>query len=219
MNPDSDPFPRSSSAAQVPDTADDRALAHATRASLFQRLKSPAPADRESAWVEFLARYGPVIVGFARRCGASQQDVDDIVQDVTASFLAVSGEFVYDPARGRFRGWLKTCTVRAAVRRAGKNLRFRGVPLDALPEIEAAVELVWDDVWEKELVHRALRTLRDSAGDTLSFRAFEQHVLLDRPAGDVANELGTSAENVRQAKSRMTRRLRELVNQLREADE
>jgi RNA polymerase sigma-70 factor (ECF subfamily) len=195
------------------------AAAYVTRASIFARLKSPEPKSRETAWREFFARYGPIIIGFAKRCGASQQDIDDIVQDVTANFFAISGDFSYNPAKGRFRGWLKTCTVRAAIRRAGKNLRFQGVPLDDRPDIEVAVEPVWDDVWEKELVNRALQLLRESTGDGLPFRAFEQYVLLDRPANVVAKELNTTVENIHQAKSRMTRRLRELVNQLRDADE
>src|SRR3954469_3064355 len=98
-------------------------LSQVTRASLLVRLKSGEPKDRELAWSEFLARYGPIIGGFAKRCGASWQDIEDIIQDVTQSFFAVSGEFAYDPTKGRFRGWLKTCTVRAAIRRGRKNLR------------------------------------------------------------------------------------------------
>ncbi|HET6247732.1 MAG TPA: sigma-70 family RNA polymerase sigma factor [Tepidisphaeraceae bacterium] len=192
---------------------------YATRASIFAKLNSPEPVDRETAWKEFFARYGPVIVAFAKRCGAGRQDINDIVQDVMASFFAVSGEFEYDPKLGRFRGWLKTCTVRAAVRRAGKNLRFQGVPLDERTDVQAAAEPIWQDVWERELFARALTVLRQTAGDGVPFRAFEQYVLLDRPAQDVAQELNTSVDNVHQAKSRMTTRLREIVRRLRSEDE
>jgi DNA-directed RNA polymerase specialized sigma24 family protein len=141
------------------------------------------------------------------------------VQDVMAGFLGVNGGFEYDPAVGRFRGWLKTCTVRAAIRRAGKNLRFQGLPLCDLPDAEMAVQPVWEDVWEKELVSRALILLRQTTGDGLPFRAFEQYVLLDRPAADVAKELNTSIENVHQAKTRMTKQLRQLVSRLRKAED
>jgi RNA polymerase sigma-70 factor (ECF subfamily) len=190
-----------------------------TRASIFERLKASPGREREMAWSEFRARYSPVISGFARRCGASSQDIEDIVQDVMTGFFSVSGEFVYDPAKGRFRGWLKTCTIRAAVRRAGKNLRFRGMPLDEIPQLELAVEPVWADVWEQQLVALALDQLRQRSGGSLPFRAFEQYVLLDRSADMVAKELGTSVENVHQAKSRMTKQLRELVGQLRESED
>ncbi len=205
------------SEANVPQS--DPPAGYVTRASMFQSLRTPDRMDRERAWKQFRDRYEPIIASFARRCGASRQDIDDIVQDVLASFFSVSGDFSYDPAKGRFRGWLKTCTVRAAVRRAGKNLRFRGQPLDEVPELELAVEPVWNDVWEQQLVAAALDLLRASSGGSLAFRAFEQYVLLDRPADEVARELGTSIDNVHQSKTRMTRKLRELVSQLREIEE
>lgn len=186
-----------------------------TRASLFDELRNAQAATRELAWTEFRARYAPVIAGFARRCGASPQDVDDIIQDVMTGFVGASETFVYDATKGRFRGWLKTCTVRAAVRRAGKNLRFRGMPLDDVPQVEMAVDAEWNDVWESQLVARALALLRQECGESLPFRAFEQYVLLDRDAAVIAAELGTSVNNVHQAKTRMTARLRSIVERLR----
>jgi RNA polymerase sigma factor (sigma-70 family) len=193
--------------------------AYVTRASIFERLRGPDTRAREMAWATFRARYAPVVAGFARRCGADAQDIDDIVQDVMTGFFEKSGDFAYDPAKGRFRGWLKTATVRAAVRRKGKNLRLQGVPLNEVPEVELAVDPLWNDIWEQELVSRALRQLKKSIGQSLAFRAFEQYVLLDRPAEAVASELGTSVDNVHQAKTRITRRLRELVGHLREKDD
>lgn len=189
----------------------------ATRASLFQRLVSPQ--HRELAWTEFRSRYAPMIACFATRCGARKQDIEDIVQDVLAGFLGVSDGFVYDSARGRFRGYLKTCTVRATIRRVGKNARFRNVPLDEIPDAELAVEPLWNDVWEQQIVSEALLTLRQECRDSLAFRAFEQYVLLDRPAEIVAAELGTTVNNVHQSKTRITRELREVVQRLRESSD
>ena len=117
------------------------------------------------------------------------------------NFLGASGEFVYDPAKGRFHGYLKTCTVRAAIRRAGKNIRFRGIRLDEISQAELAVEPIWDDVWEQQLVTEALRLVRDACQNSTMFRAFEQYVLLDRSAEIVAKELGASVNNVHQAKA------------------
>ena len=182
-----------------------------TRASLFARLAAGDSQVRELAWNEFWLRYSPIIAAFATRCGAERQEIDDIMQDVLAGFFGVSHCFDYDSSQGRFRGYLKTCTVRAAIRRAGKNLRFRGIPLDELPQAELAVEPLWNDVWEQQLIGRALLILRAECDNNLAFRAFEQYVLLDRAAADVSAELGTSVNNVQQSKSRMTKRLREIV--------
>ncbi len=190
-----------------------------TRVSIFARLGSPGAGERELAWSEFRARYAPIIAGFATKCGASRQDIDDIIQDVLTNFLGASGEFAYDPAKGRFRGYLKTCTVRAAIRRAGKNVRYRGIPLDEIPQAELAVEPIWDDVWEQQLVSQALRIVREQCRDSTAFRAFEQYVLLDRSAEIVAAELGTSVNNVHQAKTRITKQLRKTVQRLRELED
>ncbi len=190
-----------------------------TRASIFARLVASRPGERELAWSEFRSRYAPIIAGVAAKCGASRQDIDDIIQDVLTNFLGASGEFAYDPAKGRFRGYLKTCTVRAAIRRAGKNVRFRGIPLDEIPQAEQAVEPIWNDVWEQQLVSRALQVVREQCRDSIAFRSFEQYVLLDRSAEIVANELGTSVNNVHQAKTRITKQLRDTVQRLRELED
>ena len=183
---------------------------------MFASLNAPQPEQRELAWSEFRTRYAPVIAGFARKCGASDQDIDDIIQDVITWFLAASGEFAYDPSRGRFRGWLKTCTVRTAIRRAGKNLRFRNLPLEDVPQLELAADADWNEHWEKQLVSRALVILRKECGESVTFRAFEKYVLLDVKPEIVAHELQTSVNSVHQAKTRLTKRLREIVQQLTE---
>ncbi len=190
-----------------------------TRASIFHKLNTANAADREMAWSEFRSRYAPIIAGFATRCGANRQDIDDIIQDVMTSFLGASGEFSYDPKKGRFRGYLKTCTVRAAIKRAGKNIRYRGIPLEEIPQAELAVELIWNDVWEEQLVARALSIVRNACQNSIVFQAFEQYVLLDRSAEIVARELGTTVNNVHQSKVRITRQLRDTVQRLRESEE
>jgi RNA polymerase sigma-70 factor, ECF subfamily len=190
-----------------------------TRASIFDRIRSSAAGERDLAWNDFRAKYAPIIAGFAKALGASRQDIDDVIQDVMLGFFGVSDEFRYSPERGRFRGFLKVCTLRASQRRAGKNLKFRGVPLDDLPADDLAIDHVWNDVWEQELLARALDALRREIGGTSLFQAFERYVLLDRPAEEVAAELQTSVNNVHQAKTRVTRQLRERLQHLRELED
>src|SRR4051794_8411579 len=88
----------------------------ATRPSIFLRLKQSDRAPRELAWRQFYDQYAPVISSYARRKGASPQQAEEIVQDVISGFYAASPKFIYDPARGRFRGYLKTCVARARSR-------------------------------------------------------------------------------------------------------
>jgi RNA polymerase sigma factor (sigma-70 family) len=186
-----------------------------TQVSLFQRMR--VPEQREIAWTEFRARYAPIIAGFATRCGAKAQDIDDVVQDVLTGFLGVSERFVYNSELGSFRGYLKTCAIRATIRRAGQNARFRNIPLAEIPQPELAVEPLWADVWEQQLVSEALLTLRQECQDSSTFRAFEQYVLFDRPAEIVAAELKISVNSVHQAKTRITQALRDVVQRLRDS--
>ncbi len=190
-----------------------------THASIFERIRVKEAGQREVAWCDFRAKYAPIVGGFCKAMGASAQDIDDIIQDVMLGFFGVSDEFRYSPERGRFRGFLKVCTVRAAQRRAGKNLRHRGKPLEEIGADDLAIDHVWNDVWEQELLARALDQLRREIGGTLAYRAFEQYVLLDRSAGEVASELGTNVNNVHQAKTRITKQLRETLQKLREMED
>ncbi len=55
---------------------------------------------------------------------------------------------------------------------------------------------MWNDIWEQQLVAQALQTVREEEAGSPAFRAFEQYVLLDRPAESVAAELNTQVNNV-----------------------
>src|SRR3954466_3227277 len=137
-----------------------------TNPSIFLRLNQVDATPRELAWDEFHKRYAPVIAAFARRLTARPQDVDDVVQDVLLGFFAKSPTFVYDPSKGRFRGYLKVCTYRAVSKRvAGKRAPGNHAFVDVDPD-SLAIEQVWNEAWEESRVRRALEELRASMGQT-----------------------------------------------------
>jgi RNA polymerase sigma-70 factor, ECF subfamily len=189
----------------------------ATREILLLRLKADAPA-REVAWREFHDLYAPIIGSFARKMGARPQDVDDLVQEVLTGFFAVSPRFVYDPARGRFRGYLKTCTWNAFRKRLGAQVLVGGRPLEDVDPADLQVEAAWNDVWESEKLQRALAVVRErytSRPDRVrTFRAFEMYTMLERPAEEVAADLGMSVESVHQSRTRITRALRAMLDEI-----
>ena len=180
-----------------------------TSATLLLRLHASEPTAREIAWREFEERYGPIIAGFARKLHAPPQDIEDVVQDVLTGFFGASPTFVYDPAKGRFRGYLKTCTWNALQKRVGRTARFRAVPIENVDPEELAVDQLWNDVWEQQQLKAALEQVREQYRDNKTFRAFEQFVILDRRGEDVAAELGMSVESVYKAKERVSAALRE----------
>ena len=182
-----------------------------TNPTIFLRLQASDPQPRQFAWNEFHVRYAPIIASFARRLGAKPQDTEDVVQDVLMGFFAKSPTFVYDPAQGRFRGYLKVCTYRALHKRLGKEARLHGQPIDLTDPQAMAVEQVWNDVWEQQKLGRALEQVRESMGTTKTFKAFEMYVVFDQPAQAVAEKLEMHINSVYRAKEQITRLLQENV--------
>ena len=187
----------------------------ATRATIFLRLKSDDTAARELAWADFRSRYAPIIAGFARKLSVRPQDVDDVIQDVFLGFFSVSNKFAYDPAKGRFRGYLKTVTLNAIRDRFGRRAKVNEVPLSDLPDDAPQLGEQWDRAWEAHVMRRAVEATRAEYADhPQTFEAFERYALKRQPAADVARELGMSESTVYRAKSRvaasMKRRLADL---------
>jgi RNA polymerase sigma-70 factor (ECF subfamily) len=190
----------------------------ATNPSIFLRLKQSDAAPREIAWEQFHTRYAPIIAAFAQRLGARRPDVDDVVQDVLLGFFSKSPTFVYDPSKGRFRGYLKVCTYRAARDHLGKKAHCQGLSLEQLDPNALAIDQVWNDVWEQQMLARAIEQVRAKMGLTKTFQAFEQYVGLSRSAQEVADELGVHITTVYKAKEHITQLLRQAIRALNEED-
>jgi len=189
-----------------------------TRATLLLRLK-PGHDDREMAWSEFFKLYVPVIRSFARSRGASIALVDDVVQEVLKRFFQASPQFQYDPAKGRFRGYLKTCTIRVL-----SDLSRTPVCTQSsaeLPDVAAkTTEDAWDVDWERQRAKLAMETVRRQysrrADSAITFRAFEMYAVFEHPADAVALDLGISVASVHAAKSRVLIALRKAAESLSE---
>ncbi|MCP3904597.1 MAG: FHA domain-containing protein, partial [Planctomycetes bacterium] len=126
-----------------------------TRATLLLRLGDSDEQVRELSWREFEERYRPVIVGYARKRGATDSEAEDILQDVLVGFFRVSDAFEYDPSKGKFRSYLGTAVKHAyVVRRSRKKLAFGEVDLAA--EREPGTEQTWAWQWTRGVLERAL---------------------------------------------------------------
>ena len=190
-----------------------------THASMFDRLKTGEPARRETEWAHFRTRYAPVVAGFARNLGVRPQDVDDVIQDVFLGFFSVSNKFAYDPAKGRFRGYLKTVTLNAIRGRSGRRARVNEVALSDLPDDAPQLDEQWDRAWEEHVMRRAVEATRaEYAEHPQTFEAFERYALKRQRAADVAREMGIGVDSVYQAKHRVLETLRAKVKQLEQED-
>ena len=173
-------------------------------------------ADPESPrWNDFARLYGPVVRRCLARTGAAGRplgaaDRDDLVQE---TFLAVARAlpgFRYDPARGRFRGYLATVVRNLVLRRRREEAARPEVAVAETGEREAAPATT--DA-ERELMLECwtlalARVLREHAFTPNAKAVFRAHVLDDRPAADVADEFRMRPNSVYQVKDRVLRAVR-----------
>ncbi len=184
-----------------------------THVSLLARLSA---GDDALAWREFCDRYGELILNFGLSRGLQRADADEVMQEVLLALTRNMPGFTYDPAKGRFRAYLKTVALRAIIRKfrqkakPGANDRSDAAleSAQADPEIEQR----WDDEWRQYHLRLAMRTIRAEFGET-DLAAFDRYVGEGRDASATASELGLSVDQVYQAKSRILKRLRELIAQ------
>lgn len=182
-----------------------------TSVSLLERLRRPGDA---AAWERFVRLYTPLLVTWARRLGLQDSDAADLTQDVLTLLVRKLPDFAYDPAQ-RFRGWLLQVMrnqFRAHRRRRRLPVEPDGVPLDELEEHDPTEDFE-EAEYRQYLVGRALDLMRTDFEPT-TWRACWEHVVLGRPAHDVAAELGITPNAVYIARSRVLRRLREELRDL-----
>ena len=189
-----------------------------TRGSLLIRLKAGETLEREVSWETFYERYVPLIKGFARRAGAGEEEADDIAHEVMANFFKAAARFEYNPAVGRFRGYLKACTLNA-MRSRWRRQRDQ-VDVDASTglavEDEAYAELEWEQEWVRAAIGRALDIVKRNTSMTeQSWEAFELYGRREVPITEVSERLGMSPEAIRQAKSRLARLVRIEIERIR----
>ena len=190
---------------------------YATRASIFMKLKADGTFDREVGWNEFADKYSRVIAGFARNAGLPAQEADDVLQDVLLGFFKVSDRFEYDPTKGRFRGYLKRVTLNASRARHRRKRPTTGFDDTVDPPVECDLDAAWDRQWTEQLLQRAMAEAKGEV-ETRTWRSFELYGVRGVPADEVAKETGMTAAAIRHAKMRLTRRVREIVDRLRDAE-
>jgi RNA polymerase sigma factor (sigma-70 family) len=189
-----------------------------TRNSVLLRLRADGSMDREMGWNEFARIYGPVIAGFARNAGVPPQEIDDVLQDVMLGFFRQAQSFEYDPARGRFRGYLKTVTLNSIRDRHRRKRPKVGLPEHFDPSSEdERLHATWDHEWTQHLLHRAMEKVKSTVQPN-TLEAFERYGVRGEPADSVARALGMSEASIRHAKMRIMHQLRDEVQRMRQAE-
>jgi RNA polymerase sigma-70 factor (ECF subfamily) len=174
--------------------------------------------DRQ--WREFVDRYQPVLVAFARKLGLSEQDAADAAQDTLLVFAVGHREGKYDRSKGRLRTWLLGIATNK-IREIRRKGRREFVPVDEddgtrlINQIEDdhTMSDLWEEQWREAVLEACLKEVREQV-EPVTMRAFELFVLQEWPAEKVASELGISANAVFKGKRRVLTRMHQIYKYL-----
>ncbi len=184
---------------------------YTTSVTLLERFHGGADG---AAWREFDARYGELILRYARRCGLQHSDADDVRQMVMVKLTRALPEFQYAAGRGRFRSFLGRI-VRNEIARyfgspSGAPLRvdIRGVNATREADDEQP-----DDRWDREWIDHHLRLAMQQVRRSCEPRSIEvfERLLAGDSIDAVASAFRMTAQGVHKIKQRMRDRLKGLV--------
>lgn len=172
-----------------------------TRRSVVQALGSADGDVRQRAFDTLVRAYWQPVYKYVRlRWRVPREQAEDLTQEFFAEALEKSWLEGYDPARARFRTFLRLCVdrnVAKARRAAGRAKRGEGVKFVPLKfvDVEAQIrgapavgdaeaEDFFRREWVRSVFELAIERLRAecaATGKTVQFQVFERHDV--RPAG------------------------------------
>lgn len=183
----------------------------------MQRVSRGEP----EAWCRFTDLYGPLVFHWCRKQGLGDHDAADLTQDVFASVARGVRDFK-QRTNGTFRGWLWTITrnrIRDNFRRRAGSAHAQGGTA-AWQQLAELAESLSDDPDEytdrhemNGLFRRGVELVRCEFEER-TWQLFWRTVVEEQPTSEVAAKFGITANAVRQAKSRVLRRLRQELGEL-----
>lgn len=192
-------------------------MAWTTRQSLIERVLD---GDEES-WDVFYAKYSRLVYAIGERSALSEDDCEDLVQEVMRTIFNNKDRFRYDPATGKFRTYL-TGIVKHKVCDFYRKCDGRFVEMDEesvlnAPEPVSRLDDICNEEWKNHLLNVALMELREKvAPDT--FDAFQMYVLQECEPQEVAEALSISESAVYVYKNRCVKHLRAIIDRYRSSD-
>ncbi len=187
--------------------------------TLLDRLRLRRP----DAWQRFVRLYSPVIYRWCRRAGLIADDAADVLQEVLVAVMLHLPEFRRDRPQDTFSGWLAAITrnkVRDCYRRRQGKAEARGGSTaqqqiaDVPQPPEPSDESIRSDADCEAVLSRRVLELIEAEFELRTWRAFWRTTVDGEPPAGVAEDLGMTVAAVYMAKSRVLRRLRQVLGEL-----
>ena len=196
-----------------------------TRSSLLDRLRD---WEDQTSWREFFDTYWKFIYSVAIKSGLTDHEAEDVVQETVLSVAKKMPEFVYDPARCSFKGWLMHVTrLRIVDQLRRRQPAFNQVPSSMrdssqTPTIErvadpASVEPdpAWNEEWERNLVDAALERVKLRVKPE-HYQIFYLSAVKGMGTREVARMLRVNVGQVYLVRHRLAKNVKREIERLRE---
>lgn len=191
-----------------------------TRHSLILRL--PTQSDVK-AWREFVEIYEPLLLRFALRHGLQDADAREVAQNVFISVAKSVEKWQPDRGRGRFRDWLFKIAKNHLINYLVGTKRKRGAGttdqiqlLNMIPGRTHEAEQLLTD-YRREMFRLAAALAKQSF-QPVTWEAFWRTAVMGLSVDEVLGDLGISRTAVYIARSRVTARLKEIIQQWEQDD-
>jgi RNA polymerase sigma-70 factor (ECF subfamily) len=188
-----------------------------TRATLIQRLKD---WQDQPSWQEFSDTYWKLIYGVALKGGLTPTEAKDAAQETMISVAKHIATFEYDPAIGSFKAWLLNMTrwrITDQIRKRGPlatEQESAGQTACEVAELSSDLDKLWDAEWETNLLEAAVAKAKRQV-DPKHYQIFDLCVHKEWPPNKIAKTFAISTAQVYLAKHRVTEKIRQEVERLR----
>ena len=181
-------------------------------------LKQIAGAAEHPRWEEFVAKYRPMLEAYARG-RFPELEADDLIQDTLLGVMKALPDYVaQEDKKGAFHNFLTGVLRHKALDALRREKRWSAAEAKGRMEGTAAAESRGEE-WMKTIYAVALEQLMGNPRlGARTRQIFRRTALEGEKPQAVADSLLVSRDVVDQTKSRMTQRLREIVERLKHVD-
>jgi len=187
-----------------------------TSENLIRRVRNTVD---DSAWESLVSLYRPVVYRMARRRGLAHESAEDIVQTVFLSVSRAIPQWTFEEGGPRFRNWLGRIARNAIVNAIARAQPDRATGSTSVAEIlhavpsEAEISSALIVETRTEAIRFAARQVQGEFSER-TWKIFQATAIEGRPAAVVARDFGCSMGAVYASRSRVTARIREVVQEM-----
>ena len=171
-----------------------------------------ATSNDPYAWEKIVRVYSRLVDYWCTKFGVRGHDLKDVRQEVFLRLSRSIARFKKRNDQGSFRGFLRTITRNYIISEYRKQLTVGtggNNAFELIHQIPDETELTEAQVsHEKAILYQRIMELISGQFSVIHIRIFQEYVINQRPAADIADEMKTTPNVVYQVRSRILNYIR-----------